>query len=94
MGYQVVTLKKQEQTAAEKIEADKQKLTHPRYWEILTAFKKSKFELLEKEEVDFFRVHLEYLNHNPEDFKRSNKAILLLLQSIDNPCDKLVLGNT
>jgi hypothetical protein len=69
-------------------------LSHPRYWEILTAFKKDKFELLEKEEVDFFRVNLEYLNHNPEDFKRSNKAMLLLLQSIENPCDKLVLGNT
>ena len=50
--------------------------------------------MLEKEEVDFFRVNLEYLNHNPEDFKRSNKAMLLLLQSIENPCDKLVLGNT
>ena len=50
--------------------------------------------MLKKEEVDYFRVNLEYLNHNPEDFKRSNKATLLLLQSIDNPCDKLVLGNT
>ena len=69
-------------------------MTHPRYWEILTAFKKVKFELLEKEEVDFFRVNLDYLNHNPDDFKRSNKGMLLLLQSIENPNDKLVLGNT
>ena len=42
-------------------------------------FKKEKFELLEKEEIDFFRVNLDYLNHNPEDFKRSNKGMLLLL---------------
>ena len=97
MGYHVITLKKQEgieMTATEKQEAEKQKLSHPRYWEILTAFKKGKFELLEKEEVDFFRVNLDYLNHNPEDFKRSNKGMLLLLQSVSNPTDKLVLANT
>lgn len=50
MGYQVVEVRKTEAQIK-----DEQKFKHhPRYYELLTAFRKDKFSLIEKSELDMF----------------------------------------
>lgn len=68
---------------------------HPRYWDILTAYRKDKFSQVERSELDFYQVALDYQNITAvNDFKKQNKALMLLLQSEDNPRDQLVVVNT
>jgi hypothetical protein len=59
----------------------------------LTAFRRDKFELVERMELDFYQVSKEY-QHQVEDFKKPNRAMMLMLRSLDNVNDCLVAVNT
>ena len=64
----------------------------PRPWELLTAWKKDKFKLLDQEDLDYFQVAKEYLQ--PLDYRKQNKGILLSLQLVTNPEEELIFANT
>jgi hypothetical protein len=49
----------------------------PRPWELLTAWKKDKFNLLDLEDLDYFQVAKEYIK--PLDYRKQNKGVLLCL---------------
>lgn len=48
-----------------------------RPWELLTAWKKEKFKLLEQEDLDYFQVARDYTQ--PLEYRKQNKGILLNL---------------
>ncbi len=90
MGYIVIAPKQTE--ALMKDEYFKQ---HPRYYDLLTAFRKDKFQLVDKKELDYYNVALNYQNSaDSNDFKKSNKAIMMLLNSTDNVNDFVTVVNT
>jgi hypothetical protein len=73
MGYKIFS--------KEKILA---KTGHSRYWYLLTAFKDEKFECLGEELLDFYQVGYQYA-FQPEDYRKSNRAVLMHLKSRQNP---------
>ena len=90
MNYEVIAPKQ-----AEAFMKDEYFKQHPRYHDLLTAFRKDKFQLVEKKELDYYNVALNYQNSaDCNDFKKSNKAILLLLNSTDNVNDFVTVVNT
>lgn len=62
-----------------------------RTYEMLTAFRKDKFELIDKLELPYYSLCKEYQS---EEFKKPNRAMILMLRSCDNPNDCLVVVNT
>ena len=65
MGYEICATKYVEEeilTHGHQETQQEKKIVRPRYWEILTAFKKTKFQCVDREEIDFSKVSLEYLN--------------------------------
>jgi hypothetical protein len=44
-------------------------------------------------ELDYYQVSKEY-QHQVEEFKKPNRAMMLMLRSTNNPNDSLVVVNT
>ena len=89
LGYTIIECKQVEQQRKEPVIKN-----HPRYWELLTAYNSERFRLIEKLELDLYQVGKDYKVPMAAEYRKQNKAIVLLLQSIENANEKVVLVNT
>lgn len=70
---------------------EKDKASRLRYFDLVVAYCKQDWKLIDKQDVDFYRIKYQY-SRNVDDFKKTNKGLLCLFEHKES-AKRLVVAN-